>query len=116
MAYKLIISLILLLLTFNSLSASAVSATEQYIQIFQGSDPKQRSSYMKLKGMNLNESEVAVLFIPAEGSNEKELRFQYSLGYYPQTALETGERRVIRVRVDQPNLAVRARESYTQKR
>jgi len=46
----------------------------------------------------------------------EELRFQYSLGYYPQTALETGERRVIRVRVDQPNLAVRARESYTQKR
>ena len=46
----------------------------------------------------------------------EELRYQYSLGYYPQTALETGERRVIRVRVDQPNLAVRARESYTQKR
>lgn len=46
----------------------------------------------------------------------QELRYQYSLGYYPQTALETGERRVIRVRVDQPNLAVRARESYTQKR
>jgi len=46
----------------------------------------------------------------------EELRHQYSLGYYPQTALETGERRVIRVRVDQPNLAVRARESYTQKR
>jgi len=46
----------------------------------------------------------------------EELRYQYSLGYYPQTSLETGERRVIRVRVDQPNLAVRARESYTQKR
>ena len=46
----------------------------------------------------------------------EELRYQYSLGYYPQSALETGERRVIRVRVDQPNLAVRARESYTQKR
>ena len=46
----------------------------------------------------------------------EELRYQYSLGYYPQTGLETGERRVIRVRVDQPNLAVRARESYTQKR
>ena len=46
----------------------------------------------------------------------EELRYQYSLGYYPQTALETGERRAIRVRVDQPDLAVRARESYTQKR
>ena len=46
----------------------------------------------------------------------EELRYQYSLGYYPPTSLETGERRVIRVRVDQPNLAVRARESYTQKR
>ena len=46
----------------------------------------------------------------------QELRYQYSLGYYPQTALQTGERRVIKVRVDQPNLAVRARESYMQKR
>jgi VWFA-related protein len=46
----------------------------------------------------------------------EELRYQYSLGYYPQAALQDGERRVIRVRVDQPNLAVRARESYTQRR
>ena len=46
----------------------------------------------------------------------QELRYQYSIGYYPQTALQSGERRVIRVRVDQPNLAVRARESYMQKR
>lgn len=46
----------------------------------------------------------------------QELRYQYSIGYYPQTALQSGERRVIKVRVDQPNLAVRARESYMQKR
>ncbi|HEX6648671.1 MAG TPA: hypothetical protein VF075_04010, partial [Pyrinomonadaceae bacterium] len=46
----------------------------------------------------------------------EELRHQYSIGYYPQTALQNGERRLIRVRVDQPNLAVRARDSYMQKR
>ena len=45
----------------------------------------------------------------------EELRHQYSLGYYPQTTLQTGERREIRVRVDRPNVAVRARDSYVQR-
>ncbi|PWT87350.1 MAG: hypothetical protein C5B55_14900 [Blastocatellia bacterium] len=45
----------------------------------------------------------------------EELRCQYSLGYYPQTNLDGGERRQIKVRVDQPNLAVRARDSYVQR-
>lgn len=44
----------------------------------------------------------------------EELRHQYSLGYYPQTTLQSGERREIRVRVDKPELAVRARDSYVQ--
>ena len=47
----------------------------------------------------------------------EELRRQYSLGYYPRNnqqaaAVTNGERRQIKVRVHQPNLAVRARESY----
>jgi len=47
----------------------------------------------------------------------EELRRQYSLGYYPQnysqpSAIQSGERRQIKVRVHQPNLAVRARDSY----
>lgn len=45
----------------------------------------------------------------------EELRHQYSLGYYPQTTLQSGERRDIRVRVDRPDLAVRARDSYVQR-
>ena len=45
----------------------------------------------------------------------EELRHQYSLGYYPQTTLQSGERREIRVRVDEPNVAVRARDSYVQR-
>jgi Ca-activated chloride channel homolog len=45
----------------------------------------------------------------------EELRHQYSLGYYPQTTLQSGERREIRVRVDRSDLAVRARDSYVQK-
>ncbi|HLA09373.1 MAG TPA: VWA domain-containing protein [Pyrinomonadaceae bacterium] len=42
----------------------------------------------------------------------EELRRQYSLGYYPKRSAQAGERRQIRVRVSQPNLAVRARDSY----
>jgi VWFA-related protein len=42
----------------------------------------------------------------------EELRRQYSLGYYPQTPPQTGERRNIKVRVNRPELAVRTRESY----
>ncbi len=42
----------------------------------------------------------------------EELRRQYSLGYYPKRPAQAGERRQIRVRARQPNLAVRARDSY----
>lgn len=43
----------------------------------------------------------------------EELRRQYSLGYYPQNGGEdSGERRVIKVNVNRPNVAVRARGSY----
>jgi VWFA-related protein len=45
----------------------------------------------------------------------EELRHQYSLGYYPQTTLQSGERRDIRVRVDRPDVAVRARDSYVKR-
>jgi VWFA-related protein len=45
----------------------------------------------------------------------EELRHQYSLGYYPPTTLQSGERRLIKVRVEQPNVAVRARDSYAQR-
>ena len=42
----------------------------------------------------------------------EELRRQYSIGYYPKRSAQPGERRQIRVRARQPNLAVRARDSY----
>lgn len=43
----------------------------------------------------------------------EELRRQYSLGYYPRTDnVESSGRRQIKVRVRQPNLAVKARDSY----
>lgn|SRR2546425_147160 len=42
----------------------------------------------------------------------EELRRQYSLGYYPKSQAQPGQRRSIRVRTNQPNLAVRARDSY----
>ncbi len=42
----------------------------------------------------------------------EELRRQYSLGFYPKRPPQQGQRRQVRVRVNQPNLAVRARDSY----
>ena len=42
----------------------------------------------------------------------EELRRQYSLGYYPKTAAQPGQRKQIKVRVMRPNLVVRARDSY----
>ena len=42
----------------------------------------------------------------------EELRRQYSIGYYPKRPPEAGQRRMIRVRAKQPNLAVRSRDSY----
>ncbi len=42
----------------------------------------------------------------------EELRRQYSIGYYPKSQAQAGQRRSIRVRTNQPNLAVRARDSY----
>lgn len=41
-----------------------------------------------------------------------ELRRQYTLGYYPKTQAQAGQRRQVRVRVNQPDLAVRTRDSY----
>lgn len=49
----------------------------------------------------------------AFSSIAEELRRQYTLGYYPKSAnIADGERRQIRVRVRQPSLAVKARNSY----
>ena len=42
----------------------------------------------------------------------EELRRQYSIGYYPKRAPQAGQRRYIKVRSRQPNIAVRARDSY----
>jgi len=42
----------------------------------------------------------------------EELRRQYSLGYYPDKAGESGERRQITIRVNRPNVVVRAKNSY----
>jgi VWFA-related protein len=42
----------------------------------------------------------------------EELRRQYTIGYYPKSQSQAGQRRSIKVRTTQPNLAVRARDSY----
>lgn len=42
----------------------------------------------------------------------QELGMQYSLGYYPKDSSRRGGQRSIKVRVRQPNLVVRARDSY----
>jgi VWFA-related protein len=45
----------------------------------------------------------------------EELRRQYSIGYYPSSQGQAGQRRNISVRVNRPNMAVRARTSYITK-
>jgi Ca-activated chloride channel homolog len=42
----------------------------------------------------------------------EELGRQYSLGYYPKTLGQSGQRRQIKVRVNQADLVVKARDSY----
>jgi Ca-activated chloride channel homolog len=42
----------------------------------------------------------------------EELRRQYNIGYVPKSEGRLGERRTIKVRVQRPNLIVRARDSY----
>lgn len=41
-----------------------------------------------------------------------ELGQQYSLGYYPNNQAKTGQRQKIKVKIKQPNLVVKARDSY----
>jgi VWFA-related protein len=47
----------------------------------------------------------------AFGELADELRRQYSIGYYPPAG-QAGQRRDIKVRVNQPNLVVKARDNY----
>jgi VWFA-related protein len=42
----------------------------------------------------------------------EELGRQYSLGYYPKMQGRDGQRRQIKVRVNEPDLVVKARDSY----
>jgi len=42
----------------------------------------------------------------------EELGRQYSVGYYPKLVGKPGQRRAIKVRVDQPDVVVKARDSY----
>jgi VWFA-related protein len=42
----------------------------------------------------------------------EELRRQYSLGYYPDKVGQMGERRSISIRVNKPNVVVRAKNTY----
>ena len=42
----------------------------------------------------------------------EELRHQYSIGYIPEETGQTGQRKQIKVRVNRPNLVIRARDSY----
>jgi VWFA-related protein len=48
----------------------------------------------------------------AFGLVAEELRRQYSIGYYPKNSGQASTRRSIRVRVNRPELVVRARDSY----
>lgn len=65
----------------------------------------------RVSGARLYDSEQTNLNTAFQSVAE-ELRRQYSLGYYPKNAPQTGERRNIKVRVNRPELVVRTRDSY----
>lgn len=48
----------------------------------------------------------------AFGGIAEELRRQYSIGYYPESPGQTGQRKQIRVRVERPGAVVRAKNTY----
>ena len=51
-------------------------------------------------------------FLDVQFRIAEELRRQYNIGYYPSDTGQAGQRKQIKVRVDRPNLVVRARDSY----
>jgi Ca-activated chloride channel family protein len=63
-------------------------------------------------GARLYQGDTTQSLSEAFGNVAEELRRQYSIGYYPKNTAQAGQRRAIRVRVNEPNLAVRARDSY----
>ncbi len=63
-------------------------------------------------GARQYQAETTQNLASAFASIAEELRRQYSLGFYPKNPAQAGERRQIRVRVNVPNLAVKARDSY----
>ena len=63
-------------------------------------------------GGRLYEADTTQNMAYAFANVAEELRRQYSIGYYPKRPPQPGQRREIRVRTTQPNLAVRARDSY----
>lgn len=69
-----------------------------------------------LSGGNIYRPKKIKELQPAFVSIAEDLRWQYSLGFYPETRAKANERRQIKVVVDQPNAAeIRARESYVGK-
>ena len=63
-------------------------------------------------GARLYEADTTQNLSDAFAKVAEELRRQYSIGYYPKNAAQAGQRRQIKVRVNQPDLAVRTRDSY----
>jgi VWFA-related protein len=89
------------------------------------SDPVQRSTHPEYKladqylqqlsdktGARLYQANDRTQLAAAFSKIAGELRCQYSIGYYPPETVQTDERREIKVRVDQQDTAVRARNSY----
>jgi len=63
-------------------------------------------------GARLYQADTTQNLSYAFGNVAEELRRQYSIGYYPKSPAQAGQRRSIRVRVNEPNLAGRSRDSY----
>lgn len=106
----------------TSLSAAESSGSLIYsVQFYpdSGKENERANAYLadlaENTGGRLFRPEKIKELLPAFVAIAEELRWQYSIGYYPEKTAKPNERRQIKVVVNQPGAKVRARESYVGK-
>lgn len=101
----------------NTGGAMEIKHTRVYPPGFNAEHYKRANTYLRAVAQK-----SGTRFYHAEGLKQvteafaliaQDLRWQYSLGYSPQTPAQPGQRRQIKVSVSQSGLVVRTRDSYT---
>ena len=96
---------------FPSLEPSNYVSKKKYFQQIEESEAYMKNLASITGGRSFQIEEIANLE-QTFGIIADELGRQYNLGYYPKTEGKKGDRHQIKVKVREPNLVVRARNSY----